>query len=285
MQRRTMIFTGVLGWAGGLATAFAVSSCDPEECTATDAPRASVVVSFATQDGKAVAADEVRYSVVDKQDDGSFQIPTYTQPGTCLDDDCTRWAVGVEEDGHFRIEAEACGETQHASIEVGLDEAGCHVDTERVEIEVDGVACAKDEDFPLKDPAHCDKMARPSAHIWVVQRYDDYYATVPVDKVYWTTKDGGKQDARCLTDLADGSCYAWVAGYEIPGKMEISTEWCDVEVKRQIDVGMTEDGCHVQTEYMMLEVETRGCLAGVPQPIPDKDPPWRMTAPAHLQAG
>ena len=131
-------------------------------------------------------------------------------------------------------------------------------------------------------PGECDRMARPSVHAMVVRRYTDYYLPVDVDAV-WFEHDGHTFEARCMQ--GDRGCEAWLAGYDLLGPITVSTEHCEDVVSKTVVVEPTEDGCHAQTQFMLLEVSTRGCLTGtVPHPPPPTPPqtPEDLTTPHYV---
>jgi len=127
-------------------------------------------------------------------------------------------------------------------------------------------------------PGSCDRMARPSVHALVVRQYTDYFLPVDVDAV-WFEHDGNTFEARCIE--GPNGCEAWIAGYDLVGPITVSTEHCDEVVSETVVVESTEDGCHAQTQFMMLEVDTRGCLTATnpPQPPPPPSTPTTMLDP------
>ena len=291
MHKRNYVFTGVLAWLGGLGTAMLAPSCAPagEACEAEHSDHASVLVSISTKDGTPVPAEKVSFTVAG-DDMSSAGATKGERIGECADEACTKWALGVEEIGTFSIEAQVCSQVYSERVEVDLDPKGCFVETERIDITVPSDQCLDikgeeptaperpgGDDGMVGTGSHCDMVAHPAVFVSVVQRYDDYYATVPVDMVHWTYQ-GETYDARCLGTPGSDDCYAWVAGYETPGEFEVSTEYCDVEVSDIVHVGITDDGCHVKTEYLMLEVNTRGCMAGT-EPPPKPGTPWTPINP------
>ena len=80
---------------------------------------------------------------------------------------------------------------------------------------------------------------------------------VDVDTV-WLEHEGRTYEAHCVK--GETECQAWLAGYELEGKITVFTEYCDSVVSETVHVGRTEDGCHVVTELVALEVSTLGCL-------------------------
>lgn len=286
MSTKTLfIVTGAAAWIGGIATATTALSCDVDECAG--APEPSVVVRFWKQEGSAqvpVQASSVKYQVHATggvRNEDLAPTPAPLQLGECLDDACSQWLVGRDQAGRVSIYGEACGHKYSAAAEVDLDDLGCHADTQFVDIQVDGRDCPVDpERIP---PYECEPIAHPSVHVIATRRYDDYYATVPVEMV-WFEHMGETYEARCLHGENE-TCQAWVAGYELAGPITVSTEYCDTVVSEAVKVDMEPDSCHVATEYVMLEVSTKGCLS---DELPDGPPPrpgapWDLTATASPQ--
>lgn len=166
--------------------------------------------------------------------------------------------------------------------------SSCDVDT--CELDPDAPSCTPPypagldveepdaSELPLRDPAaapSCDRMARPSVYVMPARRIGDMVRVVDVDAV-WFEHEGRTYEARCIQ--GEVGCAAWVAGTELEGRITVSTEYCDTVVSESVDVERTPDGCHVATEFLLLDVSTLGCL--VDQPPPDGPPPgspWRET--------
>jgi hypothetical protein len=124
------------------------------------------------------------------------------------------------------------------------------------------------ERFPVAlPPGACDRMARPSVYAMFVERYTDYYLPVDVDTV-WYEHDGNTYEAYCIE--GPNGCTAWIAGFELTGPITVSAEHCEDVVTETVVVGSTADGCHVETQHMIIEVPTRGCLTAV---APREPPP------------
>jgi hypothetical protein len=122
-----------------------------------------------------------------------------------------------------------------------------------------GLAPEKAE-FPLRDPAAastCDKVARPSVYVLPARRVGDMVRVVAVDMV-WFEHEGRTYEARCIE--SDAGCTSWIAGFELEGEITVSAKYCDTLVSETVYVERTPDGCHVATEYVLLEVSTLGCL-------------------------
>lgn len=126
-------------------------------------------------------------------------------------------------------------------------------------------------------PGTCDRMARPSVYATFVRRYADYYLPVVVDTV-WYEHGGEAHEAHCVE--GPNGCEAWIAGYELTGPITVSGEHCEDVVSHTAVVEPTADGCHVETQTMIIEVLTRGCLTQTNPPGPPPPPPW----PQQLRA-
>ena len=269
MRHKTLVFTGTLAWLGGLATAFALPSCEPmpAECAPDHREHASVVVKFVDGDGDPISGDMVAYTIREME---LKRPPKAATLAECIDEQCTQWVIGRDEPGVFNIQATACGKPFIGVAEVEMDEFGCHVVTQTVEFVVED-ACEQDLEPPPRPEtvrAPCDKMAHPSVHVFVVDQQQDVLQHIDVDQVWWSTPGAERQDARCIHD-ATGKCAGWLAGFEVTGEIEVGTTWCEREVSDKAFVELDPQGCHVQTEYMLLEVETNGCLTNEPPlPIP-----------------
>jgi hypothetical protein len=271
MQRRILLFTGLAGLAGGLTTLALGSSCDAE-CIREDRP--SVIAHILSIEGgvtRPVTASAVTYDFLGHarspdSADGSFTARPLRDRGYCLDSACTTWALGVDQAGLFDIEVEACGQTLSQRVDVAFDEDACHAETEEIAVVVD---C--DEPRPVVAQPTCDAGARPSVFVYVAREHDDYLEAVPVERV-WYEHEGRVADASCAGVDIDGECPVWIAGWELEGRFRIFTEWCDTIVSETVAVGMTEDGCHVATEFVVLPVSTRGCITTEPGPENPGDP-------------
>jgi hypothetical protein len=72
----------------------------------------------------------------------------------------------------------------------------------------------------------------------------------------------------------NGKCTRWVTGWELDGRFTAYTETCDVITKLEYSVAKTMDGCHVETVYVPVFMDTRGCIQA-PQPSFDPVPVFR----------
>lgn len=52
------------------------------------------------------------------------------------------------------------------------------------------------------------------------------------------------------------------------------TEYCDTVVSETVQVPMDPTGCHVDTQYVVLPVSTRGCLTDTQEEPPEPEPRW-----------
>jgi len=274
---RIVVFTGLVGLAGGLVTLALGSSCDVE-CLPDDRP--SVVLSFYAQDGSAArpqpaSAVSFVFRGIDEDGDAiedALAAAPIVHEGICMDPSCMRWAVGTDEAGVFEITAEVCGKTVEREVVVPLTSDGCHPVVRHVDITVD---CTEgDGELPAaaREPTTCNPMAVPSAFVYVGILADDYIDAVPVDRV-WYEHEGRVGEAWCAVPHdEDAGCATWIAGRELAGPMTIFTEWCDTTASIDVTIGTTDDGCHVETEFVWLQPSSRGCLTDRLEP-PDEPPP------------
>jgi hypothetical protein len=267
-HRRFFVLTGAVGFAGGIATLLIGPSCDVE-CVPDDRP--SILLRLHTTDGTVQVpqtATSVTYRFRGFDDDGdsahdSLTTPILDEDGYCLDADCTRWVVGTDQAGIFDIEAVVCGKTYHEQVRVPLADDDCHPEVQHVAI---AVTCDEEPERPLRDEIRCDEMARPSTMVFVGQTADDYLMPVAVERV-WFEHAGRTAVATCAWRGATaGRCSVWTAGWELEGRIRVSAQWCDTVVSETVTVGRTADGCHVDTELVMLPVSTLGCLTSEAPP-------------------
>lgn len=283
MSRKRFIVTGLAGWLGGLATAFMSTSCDPD---CPEEPTASLVISLVTRDGSAlrpVEADRVTYRFVPSSDDlEAVTAAPVEQEAVCLGERCNQWIASAPSPGIFDIEAHACGRTITQRVEVEDAMQDCWGTTAHVTLEVDPVACGSA--FPVEtEPDACDLGARPSAIVHVVERVDDMLVPVSPKEGVWYEHEGRRFDATCLPRPGMDECVAWMAGLELDGRLHIGTEYCDRTFDTYVTVEKDEADCHVETEFVVLEVDTLGCLAdgeGPEDPDDLTDRPREASGPA-----
>lgn len=248
---------------------------DPDGCDSFQ-KRPSIIVQVATTiDGGFVPlpADAVHGTLWNEEGTAKQEVIS----GMCMDPICSKFAVGIEQTGEFDVQVDVCGTSHTEKISVGMQEDGCHVDTVQKTIVIDPDSCATHEEPPTlvaqPVPKLCDLMAHPSAIVWTLQQFDDYQASIDVDALWYTHEDQ-RHKARCFDANAEGTgCSIWVAGLEQAGPMTLATEYCGKEQSKEIRVDMTEDGCHVETEYVSMLLSSTGCLTGEPEPRRPPEPP------------
>jgi hypothetical protein len=178
--------------------------------------------------------------------------------GECMNEACSIWSIGREQEGSFTVHADVCGVTSDMDVRVGKTPDGCHVDTAYDLMEVDSSACPKPFTTPVQEfGPECDLMARPSAIILVGEDFGDYWIPAQVESVWYEYEDS-RHKAFCM----DGNCEigTWVTGWEQPGRYKAHTELCGKQFTTSFSVPMTDDGCHVETQYIALEVDKTGCV-------------------------
>ncbi len=292
MQKKAFIATGALALVGGLATAVFSSSCDTD-CTLE--ARASVILTVTMQDGSALDVanvDQVWYRVTDDAGERSAgDAPDGSDPGStlsppesewkvaeCYDAACTRYVLGYETPGTYEIRASVCGQDHLARAVVDMTADGCHVDTEEIEIMVDGDGCAEDDGPVLDSGPACTLEARPSM---VIELFDPDKGTiveVEGDSVYATPKGESTAIAgSCLNE----NCSVWSVGLEQPGSFTVHADVCGETSTMDVTVPMTPDECHVDTQYLLMEVDSSACPLPFDAQLPDYGPTCdRMARPS-----
>jgi hypothetical protein len=196
-------------------------------------------------------------------------------PGLCLDEECSQFAAGIEQAGRFEVSAQVCDELVSTTVTVGKTEDGCHVDTEFVTLhaKLDGCDEAPKPIVSPIDPA-CSLEARPSAILTPVRDGGDVWISHPTAQM-WFEHGDTRHRAHCVGEPdPHGRCSNWVTGWELDGRFAAYTETCDVVTTVEYHVGKTADGCHVETVYVPVFVDTRGCIQS-PQPSFDPVPVYR----------
>ncbi len=283
-MKRVIIITGILAWAGGMATMLAAPSCDVECIPNEDTPSVILNVSpaYGTRwDPKAHPVDVTfqihspRDPKMSYEDDRrpmeTLREPVTVQHAQCVNDECTTWTLGADRPGRYEITATVCGQEFKGWADVVTGEDGCHAETSFTDLEIDATSC---EGVPLQPPdpgPMCDAVPRPSVHVYVARQVQDMLIGVDVDRV-WFEHDGRKGEASCV-DADGGICDTWLAGRELEGEIELHTEYCDKEFTQTVTVERGEDGCHVDTVYAWLAVDTLNCLTSDGTPTPPPPPP------------
>jgi hypothetical protein len=249
-MKRVFIATGILALGGGLGTAALTASCDTV-CTLEAVPSVIVQIIDSTDTAHQLTADSVTYTVTDPTG------ATETHRGECLDDECTEWILGYEVEGDYTITAEVCGQTYTGQATVEMDDDGCHVQTEWVNIIADGSACPA-EPLPITAPPEqaCTKESRPSVLVDVFHDSDGSLIPIGTDRAFYTV---GDQDREAPATCLNPECSSFAAGRELEGTINVNAEVCGSVVSASVDVGMTADGCHVDTQNVILVANTSKC--------------------------
>lgn len=186
-------------------------------------------------------------------------------PGNCLNPDCSTFAVGLEQEGRFEIGAEVCGRVVSQTVPVDETKDGCHVDTQHIRLEADLSNCEYDPD-PIKPPVdtQCSREVRPSAILMTVTDGGDVWLPYPTQNMVYELNEE-RHKAFCADEGEDGKCTRWITGWERDGRFEARVETCDVETSISYMVEKTDDGCHADTVYLPVFMDTRGCIQA-PQP-------------------
>jgi hypothetical protein len=117
----------------------------------------------------------------------------------------------------------------------------------------------------------CTMEAQPSVEVrFYAPTGEQFVAQQPTSVTWWKVDDpsygeapdpsivppaGSLNDAEC----ADAVCSTWVAGWEEEGTIEVRANICGSEYIERIDVPMTADGCHVETQELDIAIDTSGC--------------------------
>ena len=262
-MKKVIITTGIVAVAGGIATVLLMPSCDPE-CVVQ--PKPSVILQFVGEPDEHaginyVAADEVTFVWIN--DEGQ-QV---SQKAECGDEECNDWLLGNGQGGTFEIHAKVCGAQVDKTVTVELNDEGCEVDTQIIQVPVDTAACTDirapetnpvPPDLDLKSGKTCTLEARPSVLVTVVNRVEDMMIPVHPDRVFynWDGDTSGRTSSGiCLNE----TCSQFAAGWEQAGVFTVGAEVCGKTSRTQVTVGKTHDDCHVETEFVLLEADVSGC--------------------------
>lgn len=248
-----------------------IGAVPPVTCTLESRP--SVLVDVQARIGDQtmpIPTDKVFYSWSGDTAGGEL-------PGLCLNEECSSFAAGREQEGTFVVGAEVCGKAVTAEVEVGKTEDGCHVETESVVLTPDLDACKTPLEFTAPPaPTSCTLEARPSAFVFPVTDGGDVWIPHPTEQL-WFEHGDTRHEAYCAEEAENGKCAWWITGYELDGRIKAFTESCGAEQSVSFSVDKTEDGCHVQTRYVPVFVDTSRCISiappsGSPPPPPTPSP-------------
>lgn len=298
-MKKVVITTGIVAIAGGIATALFMPSCEPE-CEVEAKP--SVIVRLVDQNAAGatltqVRADEVWYEWTNE--DGE----TVKQQATCMDDECTEWMLGTGAAGSYEYHAKVCGRQFDASVSVELNDGGCEVDTQLVDLSVSTVDCPglqapESPELPTPPPPTdstmddvlkwqipsgptCTLEARFSVVASLYTERNGRMVPIGTNRAYFIhdphAGDPGEEiPAMCL----DQACTRFGAGLELEGRIVVGAEACGQSVEASFEVGRTADGCHVETQFATLKFDAVACQGDpIYEPTPPK-PECPSTAPA-----
>lgn len=100
----------------------------------------------------------------------------------------------------------------------------------------------------------CTEEARTSV---IVHIQDQWGAPYEAEAVIYRVDGGDIERAECV----DESCTEWIAGMETPGDYAIDAQICGEHVQVTASVGMTADGCHVETAHVYVTAPIDACAA------------------------
>lgn len=207
------------------------------------------------------------------------EVPnTGEMPGICLNEKCSMFAAGFERTGDFEVGAEVCGQVVTANATVGKTSNGCHVQTQQIQLMADASKCEGLQVPVATSPnpqPRCDREAHASAFVFPVTDGGDVWIPYPTENLYFM-HDGTRYEGYCAQTAANGKCTWWVVGWGRTGRFQVFTETCDVESGVLFSVEPSEDGCHPDTEFVPVFVDTRGCIRSVWPP--EGNPPPKTPA-------
>jgi hypothetical protein len=292
MSKKVFIAGGIVAIAGGVATILVTPSCDAE-CTLE--ARASALVTVRIADGSALGPAQVQkmwYRVSDVETPRAAPVDPdgddLTAPGSdwklaaCADSGCSRWVLGYETPGYYEIRASVCGRTHQARTVVGMTADGCHVETEELEILVDAEDCADDPERPIAapPPTECTLEARPSLMIQLVDADHGTAVKAHADSLAAMLEG---QTAPIQGTCLDEECSMWSVGTEQAGTFHVVANVCGTASELDVRVPMTADGCHVETQYRLMEVDASRCSKPFTAVLPETGPTCdKMARPSAI---
>ncbi len=208
------------------------------------------------------------------------------QPGFCVGDPCDRWAIGFEQPGRYVVAASGCGDEIARRFDVGMTEDGCHVDTQHVRVQFEEAtleatgACTIEPTLPV-EPAEpvepveggMSELATPCIGgersepaviaLTGVQNFDVMLPWTP-DKIHLLPEGGELRPMDCL----DNECTQWIGGSGQSGAFRVQAAICGRWVSTDVEVERSEDGCGVQTQWVILIAEDAGCVTDDWMPPP-----------------
>lgn len=271
-MKRVVITTGIVAVIGGAATILLMPSCDPD-CEVLSKP--SVILQIIAKQPTAGANDDI---VAEKvwyewtNEDGE----TVSKQAECMDDECTEWMLGDGAPGTYAYHASVCGQQYDASVTLELNDGGCEVDTQMVELPVNGCADMREPESSQPPQAGdpeltltqkvCTLEARPSVLVNVVGQVGSRLVPLPAEHAVYEVhqppkpehpphSNRGELPGICLNE----ACSVFAAGFETTGDFEISAEVCGEVVRTRATVGKTSNGCHVETQHVQLMGDASKC--------------------------
>lgn len=218
----------------------------PATCDPAEDGQPSVLIAVRTQMGEPLPGASVTYSA----NGGDFRA------ATCVEDvaleACTDFKAGFEVAGDFVIRVEKAGyEPAESTVTVGKTANGCHVETESIAVELEQVTIP------------CTEEVRPSVLASLFSQDGQALAGATVT---YRVNGGEVLEAQCANGAPAENCTVFVAGREVSGTFLLRAEKKDFEpVEKEVEVPMTEDGCHVVTQEVALVLPPAKCT-GEPQP-------------------
>jgi hypothetical protein len=300
-MKRVVISTGIVAAAGGIASVLLMPSCDPD-CEVAAKP--SVIVQLQakqpTVGSEGLVAEKVWYEWTGE--DGE----KLSSQAECMDDECTEWMLGEGRPGTYAFHATVCGKQYDSSVTLELNDEGCEVDTQMVELPVD--ACGDMTPEPPRpaqmvegseldvryDQKTCTLEARVSVLVSVVGQVDSHLVPAPTDRVFYSVHqpptpehpdhptqgvhpqhpdhperpNTGELAGMCLNE----DCSLFAAGFEQTGDFTVGAEVCGEVVTAKVTVGKTSDGCHVETQQLRLVADLSNCKTQLDVKVPAIEP-------------
>lgn len=280
-MKRVVITTGIVAVVGGAATILFMPSCDPD-CEVK--PKPSIILQLVAKQPTAhtaasLVADKVWY---DYTDESGRKV---SKQAECMDDECTEWMLGDGAPGTYEYHATVCGQQYDASVTLELNDEGCEVDTQMIDLPVNGCAdmLAPEPPEPPQAPSPeltigqktCTLEARPSVLVSVVGQLDSRLVPLPADRVFYEIHEpptpqqptdvqapldpeqpnSDELPGVCLNE----DCSQFAAGFEKTGTFELGAEVCGEVVTTRVTVGKTSNGCHVETQHVQLMADASKC--------------------------
>lgn len=274
-MKRVVITTGIIAVVGAAAIILFMPSCDPD-CEVR--PKPSVILQLVVNPATGgathiIAAEQVWYEWTNENGEA------VSKQAECMDDECTEWMLGDGSPGTYEYHATVCGQQYDASVTLELNDDGCEVDTQMIELPVSGCGQAF-----TPEPAHppqardseltvtqkvCTLEARPSVLVSVVGQVDSHLVPLATDRVFYEVHEpstpehptksvrpnSGELPGVCLNE----ACSLFAAGFERTGGFEVGAEVCGEVVTTRVTVGKTSDGCHVETQHVQLMGDASKC--------------------------